>query len=107
MKKALVLRSDNAKGEVSCRKKDFVADLEKEEMAYLIFLKAGCEPCKELMTNLSSTDKEVGASFYIIDVDECEGIASRFKVTVMPTVVATEKGKEILRYEGKTRLDFE
>jgi thioredoxin 1 len=66
-----------------------------------------CGPCRMQAPILDSFEAEMGATVKVgkVDVDEEPGIAARFGITNIPTIIAFRDGGEIGRAVGVTDLD--
>ena len=60
-----------------------------------------CGPCKMLGPVLEEVSKEhTEMSFYKVDLDENAGIAGKFGITTVPTMILFEEGKQIKKASG-------
>jgi thioredoxin 1 len=60
-----------------------------------------CGPCKKLAPELEKYSKHyTNIAFYKINVDECEDISSKYKITSLPSLVFFQGGKDIHRIVG-------
>ena len=66
-----------------------------------------CGPCRMQAPILESFGKEMGGLVKVgkVDVDEEEGLARRFNIFSIPTIIAFRDGKEIARTVGVTDLN--
>ena len=63
-----------------------------------------CGPCRMQAPILDAFEAEMGATIKVgkVDVDEEPGIAARFNIFSIPTLIAFRDGKEIARTVGVT-----
>jgi thioredoxin 1 len=60
-----------------------------------------CKPCKQIQPCYEALSKKHGkCKFVTVDVDECDEIASKSKVAMMPTFVCFKNGEEVGRMSG-------
>ncbi len=66
-----------------------------------------CGPCRMQAPILDAFEAELGASVKVgkVDVDEEPGIAQRFGIFSIPTIIAFKDGREIARTVGVTDLN--
>ncbi len=66
-----------------------------------------CGPCRMQAPILDAFEAELGASVKVgkVDVDEEPGIAQRFGIFSIPTIIAFRDGREIARTVGVTDLN--
>jgi thioredoxin 1 len=61
-----------------------------------------CGPCRMLTPVLEEVKKELEGTANVakIDIDKAQGIASKFQVTSIPTLILFKEGKEVGRLVG-------
>lgn len=61
-----------------------------------------CGPCRMLAPVLEQVAKEIGGKATIgkVDIDSEQGIASRFQIASVPTMILFKDGKEVNRLVG-------
>ena len=66
-----------------------------------------CGPCRMQAPILDSFEAELGTAVKVgkVDVDEEPGIAARFGISNIPTIIAFKDGKEVGRAVGVTDLN--
>ena len=66
-----------------------------------------CGPCRMQAPIIDSFESEQGATVKVgkVDVDEEPGIAARFGISNIPTIIAFRDGKEVGRAVGVTDLN--
>ena len=66
-----------------------------------------CGPCRMQAPILDSFEAEMGETVKVgkVDVDEEPGIAQRFNIFSIPTIIVFRDGKEIARTVGVTDLN--
>lgn len=69
------------------------------------FFATWCGPCKMLSLVIEKLDKKNVIPIIKVDVDECEEVASKYKIFSVPTLIIFENGKEIKRKTGYMSLD--
>jgi thioredoxin len=70
-----------------------------EEPVLLDFYASWCPPCRMTAPNVNELARE-GRAVAVVDVDRSLGIANRFEVGVLPTVVVLRNGEEAARSVG-------
>lgn len=62
------------------------------------FMASWCGVCKMLHPKLEETSlKFPTIKFYLVDVDKCPGLAEKYLVGHLPTLVMLEEGQEVMR----------
>jgi thioredoxin 1 len=76
--------------------------LNQKEVTLVDFSAPWCTPCKALLPILEHLDREHGKRLSIlkVDCDESPGLASRFGVMSMPTVILFHKGEPVEKLVG-------
>lgn len=69
------------------------------------FFATWCGPCKMLSLVIEKFDKKNTIPIIKVDVDECEEVASKYKIFSVPTLIIFENGKEIKRKTGYMELE--
>lgn len=69
------------------------------------FFATWCGPCKMLSLVIEKLDKKNVIPIIKVDVDECEEVASKYRIFSVPTLIIFENGKEIKRKTGYMSLD--
>ena len=66
-----------------------------------------CGPCRMQAPILDSFEAEMGSAVKVgkVDVDEEPGIAARFNIFSIPTIIVFRDGKEVARTVGVTDLN--
>ena len=66
-----------------------------------------CGPCRMQAPILEAFESEMGSLVKVgkVDVDEEAGLARRFRVLSIPTIIVFRNGKEVARTVGVTDLD--
>jgi thioredoxin 1 len=66
-----------------------------EKLVVVDFFATWCGPCKMIAPRMEEMSKNENMSdvvFLKVDVDECEDIATEYKITAMPTFIFLKKG---------------
>lgn len=69
------------------------------------FFATWCGPCKMLSLVIEKFDKKNTIPIIKVDVDECEEVASKYRIFSVPTLIIFENGKEIKRKTGYMGLE--
>ena len=69
------------------------------------FFATWCGPCKMLSLVIEKFDKKNTIPIIKVDVDECEEVASKYRIFSVPTLIVFENGKEIKRKTGYMGLE--
>lgn len=69
------------------------------------FFATWCGPCKMLSLVIEKLDEKNVIPIIKVDVDECEEVASKYRIFSVPTLIIFENGKEIKRKTGYMSLD--
>lgn len=66
------------------------------------FFATWCGPCKMIAPKLEELANELGQAILVlkVDVDECEDIATEYKISSMPTFIFFKNGKVIQQFSG-------
>ncbi len=89
--------------------KDFNTEvLEAGQLVILHFFPTWCGQCKQLMPTLEQLETELpNITFLKIDINDAEGIASKYYISVLPTVLMfTADGKFAKRLSGLSNKKF-
>ena len=82
----------------------FDAALAAAPLAVVDFFATWCGPCKMLAPILESVENETeGVAFFRVDVDQAPGVARRFGIMSIPTLVYLKNGEEVARTVGVQR----
>ncbi len=93
----------------SITEKDFNTEvLEAGQVVVLDFWATWCGQCKQLMPTLEQLETEFpNIKFLKIDINDAEGIASKYYISVLPTVLMfTADGKFAKRLSGLSNKKF-
>lgn len=88
--------------------KDFEGQVLKSTTPVLVdFSAEWCGPCKSQVPILEKLQKESGDKLviYSVDIDKEQGIATKFRVMSIPTLILFHKGEVAKRWTGLTQLD--
>lgn len=68
----------------------------------LDFYQASCPPCRALEPVLDRVAQSYGdrVTVYRVDIDDDPGLAERFRIDSLPTVLILRRGQEIERLDG-------
>ena len=75
----------------------------KNNILLINFTASWCGPCKKLkpeLTRLSQDGKYSNVIFYKVDIDECEEIANKLKITSVPTTLLVKNDNIFARISG-------
>ena len=81
----------------------------KNSILLFNFTASWCGPCKKLkpeLTKLSQDDKYTKVIFYKVDIDECDEIANKLKITSVPTTLIVKNDNIIARISGANLLEI-
>jgi len=71
------------------------------QLKIIKFEAAWCGACKQMKPVFSSVSKSTpGVAFETVDIDRQKALADRYKVELLPTLVAVKNGKEVGRVTG-------
>nr|AIY26018.1 thioredoxin-1 [Taenia solium] len=77
------------------------AAIKGDKLLVCDFFATWCGPCKALAPKLDEMAKEnANVVFVKVDVDECQDVAEKYRVTAMPTLFVFKNGNEIGRVVG-------
>lgn len=79
--------------------------LDSETPVLVDFYATWCGPCKAMVPVLEEVAKEMAGKVAVgkIDIDENEGMANRFGITSVPTMLVFSKGEVVERIVGITQ----
>jgi thioredoxin 1 len=85
---------------------DFMV-LQKSAVVLVDFTAAWCPPCKALAPSVARIAEETRGSVLVasVDVDACPGLAAKFRIRGMPTLIVFREGKELARRTGLTNVE--
>lgn len=92
------------------KEEDFNKLLKEQKYVVAQFTASWCGPCqaiKPVIDNLYASDKYVGLEVVRVDLDAAQAIASKHRITSVPTFVFYENGKEANRVLGASPLIVE
>jgi thioredoxin 1 len=81
----------------------------KEDILLFNFTASWCGPCKKLkpeLIKLSQDKKYSNVFFYRVDIDECDEIANKLKITSVPTTLIVKNDNIIARISGANLLEI-
>jgi thioredoxin 1 len=84
---------------------DFDREVLESPVPVLVdFGAAWCGPCRALEPVIEGIARDHGSTIRVrrVDADEATGVAARYRVRGLPTVIAFSGGKEIGRHVGMT-----
>jgi len=86
---------------------EFDEIISSKDICVCDFSASWCGPCRMMAPILEDiSDKYKGKYyFYQIDIDSAEEIATKFNITVVPTIVIFKNGKELDRTSGYQEFD--
>ncbi|KAH9282260.1 Structural maintenance of chromosomes protein 2 [Echinococcus granulosus] len=77
------------------------AAIKGDKLLVCDFFATWCGPCKSLAPKLDAMAKENEKVIFVkLDVDECQDVAEKYRVTAMPTLIVFKNGCEIGRVVG-------
>lgn len=75
--------------------------LSNEKLVMVDFYATWCPPCKMLSPVLDELASSRGEYKIVkIDVDECKGLASKYRINAVPTVLFFKAGNIVEKFEG-------
>jgi thioredoxin 1 len=76
--------------------------MRSEKPVLLDFTATWCGPCKALAPIVEDVAKEYDGKLKVgkLDIDDSPGVASRFGIRGVPTVIVFKNGKEVARQVG-------
>lgn len=79
--------------------------LSDNKIVAIKFFAEWCGPCKTMVPNVKKLENEFSdVKFFEVDIDEAVSIASKYKVTNLPTIILLKNGKEVERVTGMQTL---
>lgn len=86
---------------------DFDSMISENKLVLVDFWATWCGPCKMLAPVIESLAEEFGGKAVVakVDVDQEKGLAKRFGVMSIPTVVIFKDGQEVNREVGFKPVD--
>jgi thioredoxin 1 len=83
-------------------KSNFQKILDSDKPVLIDFHADWCGPCKMLAPILKDVKKELGENVKIIkiDVDKNQGLAAKYQVRGVPTMLLFKNGKQVWRQSG-------
>lgn len=83
-------------------------DLIKDKLVLVDFYAVWCGPCSmqaEELERLSSSRKDDGYEIIKVNIDENIGLASRFNVSSIPTLMLFKNGKKLTEHVGYMKAE--
>merc|ERR1711915_90388 len=73
-----------------------------DKLVVVDFYATWCGPCKRIAPELEAFDKELDGSvvFLKVDVDQCEEVALKYKISCMPTFIFFKNGEKVDEISG-------
>ncbi|XP_054005072.1 thioredoxin-2 [Hylaeus anthracinus] len=72
-----------------------------DKLIVIDFYATWCGPCKMIAPKIEELSKEMpDVVFLKVDVDECEDVAEKYKITSMPTFILLKNGKQVESFSG-------
>ncbi|XP_053989898.1 thioredoxin-2 [Hylaeus volcanicus] len=72
-----------------------------DKLIVIDFYATWCGPCKMIAPKIEELSKEMpDVMFLKVDVDECEDVAEKYKITSMPTFILLKNGKQVESFSG-------
>ena len=80
----------------------------KNRTVLVDFWAGWCVPCRMMAPVLNNLAEELNANAFVgkIDVEQYQGLAQKFKIRNIPTMVLFKDGKEVERFVGIKTKDF-
>lgn len=80
----------------------------KNRTVLVDFWAGWCVPCRMMAPVLNNMAEELNGNAFIgkIDVEQYQGLANKFKIRNIPTMVLFKNGKEVERFVGIKTKDF-
>ena len=80
----------------------------KNKVVLVDFWASWCAPCRMMAPILNDVASELSGDMYVgkVNVDQCQALASKFRVRSIPTLILFKNGKEINRFVGVKQKDF-
>ena len=84
-----------------CQSSDFETSIAKETLTLVDFSATWCGPCKDIAPQFEKLKSEYPKMDFIkIDVDECDELSSKYRVTAVPTFLLFQNGQVVDSYTG-------
>jgi thioredoxin-like negative regulator of GroEL len=90
------------------RSADYEEKLKSSQYVILDFSSPGCAPCKKvppLLEGLMFEMDDVDMSAYEVDITEDPGVAQKFFVMGVPTIIIFKDGSEVKRFNSVPKKD--
>ena len=94
--------------EIILTESNFESEVLKSDVPVLVdFWATWCGPCRMLAPTIAKIAEEQQGKIKVgkVDVDEEPGIAQRFNIFSIPTIIVFKDGKELARTVGVTDLN--
>lgn len=80
----------------------------KNRTVLVDFWAGWCVPCRMMAPVLNNLAEELNGNAFVgkIDVEQYQGLANKFKIRNIPTMVLFKNGKEVERFVGIKTKDF-
>ena len=80
----------------------------KNKVVLVDFWASWCAPCRMMAPILNDVASELSGDMYVgkVNVDQCQGLANKYRVRSIPTLILFKNGKEINRFVGVKQKDF-
>jgi thioredoxin 2 len=88
---------------VALTESDFDRHISKSDIPIVVdFWAAWCGPCKMMAPQFERASKELGPSVRLakLDTEAAQGIAARYGIRSIPTMIAFKGGREVARQSG-------
>jgi thioredoxin 1 len=92
-----------ANGIQTVNEQNFDAEVQASELPVLVdFSAVWCGPCKALEPAVKEVAGEYAGQLKVVkvDIDDSPGIATRYQIRGVPTVIVVKGGKEVSRQVG-------